>query len=75
MNNFNSMYFDSTEVAAGIPWAFIKFLLTKGNTNLHKIDLHVYNEDCGAVIIEWVQQTWNSSWPEGRFKFDSEEEE
>ncbi len=48
---------------------FIKFLLDNFESEEYRIDMHVYHEDCGAVIVEWVRQLWRRLDETGSFQF------
>ncbi len=60
MSDVNSMYFDKKDIESGL---FIKFLnhLIEYNleSNEHYLDIHIKKEDCEAMIIEWVQNSYD----------------
>ena len=69
MAEYNQQYFNKNDVKEGLHLKFIDFLLTNLETNDYRLDLHVYNEDCGAIVVEWVRPFWNDDYDMGSFKF------
>ena len=69
MENFNRQYFSDKDVEAGLHIKFIQFLLANFESNEYRIDMHVYHEDCGAVIVEWIRQSWSHLDEMGSFQF------
>ena len=48
----NHQYFSKDDVAAGLHMKFIQFLLDNFESKEYRADIHVYHEDCGAVVVE-----------------------
>ena len=71
----NKMYFSSEMVAAGELTKFVSILLEQSysKSNLYN-DIHIYPEDLGAFIVEWVQLPWDHCYG-GRFEYVDEEHE
>ena len=69
MGSFNRQYFSDKDVKAGLHIKFIKFLLDNFESEEYRIDMHVYHEDCGAVMVEWVRQLWRRLDEIGSFQF------
>lgn len=69
MPNYNQQFFSRADVAAGLHMQFIGFLLENFRSNEYRLDMHVYHEDCGAVVVEWIRQLWGCEDDMGGFKF------
>ena len=52
MQDYNRQYFSKDDVKAGLHIKFIQFLLDNFESKEYRIDMHVYHEDCGAVVVE-----------------------
>jgi len=55
----NRVYFNKNDIENNLHLKFIQFLLKTLETADYRVDIHVYNEDCGAVVVEFVRQLWN----------------
>lgn len=67
---YNQHYFSKEEVKKGLPWKFIKQLFELFNeSDEHRIDMHIYQEDCEAIVVEWTQQSWKYLREEGGFEY------
>ena len=69
MGDFNRQYFSDKDVKAGLHIKFIQFLLDNFESKEYRIDMHVYHEDCGAIIVEWTRQLWDHLDEMGGFQF------
>ena len=52
MRDSNRQYFSKDDVKAGLHIKFIQFLLDNFESKEYRVDMHVYHEDCGAIIVE-----------------------
>ncbi len=73
-NRYNRQYFSNTDVKASLHIKFIQFLLDNFETDEYRIDMHVYHEDCGAIVVEWVRVLWDHVDEMGKFAFVHEGE-
>ena len=75
MEDYNRQYFSKDDVAAGLHLRLIDFLLVNFESKEYRIDMHVYHEDCGAIVVEWIRQLWNHVDEMGKFVFLAGDEE
>jgi hypothetical protein len=69
MRDFNRQYFSKKDVEAGLHIKFMQFLLDNFESKEYHLDMHVYHEDCGAIIVEWIRQLWDAIDDMGKFAF------
>ena len=69
MRDSNRQYFSKDDVKAGLHIKFIQFLLDNFESKEYRVDMHVYHEDCGAIVVEWVRQLWDYIDDMGQFVF------
>ena len=74
MEDFNRQYFSKEDVKNGLHIKLIQFLLDNFESKEYRIDLHVYHDDCGAIVVEWIRQLWNHIEEMGQFSFVSGDE-
>ena len=74
MEDYNRQYFSKKDVESGLYLKFIKFILENFETAEYRIDMHVYHEDCGAIIVEWVRQLWEYIDEMGKFVFINDDQ-
>jgi len=65
----NYQYFSKADVENGLHIKFIQFLLENFESEEYRVDIHVYNEDCSAIVVEWNRQLWNHIDEMGKFEF------
>lgn len=71
----NEMYFSKKDVEKGLANEFVNYLLTLGNQLEGRYcDVHVFNEDCETIAVQWVVRYWNDPSMEGGFKLVHEDE-
>ena len=75
MNDYNSQYFSKNDVKAGLHTKFIQFLLDNFESKEYRVDMHVYHDDCGAIVVEWIRQLWDHIDEMGKFTFLAGNEE
>lgn len=69
MQDFNRQYFSKNDVKASLHIKFIQFLLDNFETDEYRIDMRIYHEDCGAIIVEGVRALWDHIDEMGKFAF------
>lgn len=69
MEDYNRQYFSKEDIKAGLHVKFIQFLLDNFETDEYRVDMHVYHEDCGAIVVEWNRQLWDYIDEMGKFAF------
>ena len=69
MRDFNRQYFSDKDVKEGLHIKFIQFLLDNFESKEYRVDMHVYHEDCGAIVVEWIRPLWKYVDDLGSFKF------
>lgn len=59
----NKQYFSEEQVKSGYLTKFLTLLMDEayGSGDCFN-DIHIYPEDCGAFIIEWVQRPWSGNY-------------
>ena len=70
----NRQYFSKQDVEAGLHLKFIDFLLSNFESNEYRVDMHVYHEDCSAIVVEWERQLWQHIDEMGKFVYIEEDE-
>ena len=74
MTDYNRQYFSKDDVEAGLHLKFIQFLLDNFESKEYRVDMHIYHEDCKAIVVEWARQLWNHIDEMGKFSFVSGDE-
>ena len=75
MEDYNRQYFSKTDVDNGLHLKLVKFLLDNFESKEYRVDIHIYHEDCGAVMVEWIRQLWEHVDEMGKFTFLAGDEE
>ena len=73
--DYNRQYFSKEDIKAGLHLKLIDFLLSNFESKEYRVDLHVYHEDCGAIVVEWIRQLWKHIDEMGKFVFLAGDEE
>lgn len=71
---YNQQYFSKKDVERGLHIKLIQFLLDNFESSEYRVDMHVYHEDCGAIVVEWNRQLWNQEDEMGKFVFLASDE-
>ena len=74
MEEYNRQYFSRDDIKAGLHIKFIQFLLDNFESEEYRVDMHVYHEDCSAIVVEWVRVLWDHVDEMGKFAFVAEGE-
>jgi len=69
MEDYNRQYFSKEDIKAGLHIKFIQFLLDNFESDEYRIDMHIYHEDCSAIVVEWNRQLWDHIDEMGKFAF------
>lgn len=72
--DYNRQYFSEKDVKEGLPIKFIQFLLDNFESQEYRVDMHVYHDDCGAIMVEWIRQHWKYIDEMGKFEFVKDED-
>jgi len=75
MEDYNRQYFSKADVESGLHLKLIKFLLDNFESKEYRVDIHVYHDDCGAIVVEWARQLWDHIDEMGKFVFLAGDEE
>ena len=67
--DYNRQYFNKDDIAAGLHLKFIQFLLENFESDDYRVDLRVYYEDYGSIVVEWVRVLWKHIDEMGQFAF------
>jgi len=69
MKEYNRIYFNKNDVAAGLHLKFVNFLLSNLETSDYRVDVHIFTEDCDAIVVEFARQLWDCIDDMGKFEF------
>jgi len=67
--DYNRQYFSKKDIKAGLYLKFIQFLVENFESDEYRVDIHIYHEENGAIIVEWIRQLWDAIADMGQFVF------
>lgn len=67
--DYNRQYFSKEDVANDLHLKLIQFLLENFESEEYRVDMHIYHDDCGAIVVEWARQLWKYIDDMGKFVF------